>query len=226
MTAFSLRLTQRRQRGQPAPRRDRQRQLEGGQSTTRSWPSPTASTARPGSAADRGAAGATSAPTSTTSTRGPTAAGSGNGSTGSPRARAVGRAPPPEARARPFRPGPAAQPVRPPRRGAIGPGRARGRRSTRTILTIGFARRFATYKRAGLLFSDIDRLAQAGVARTRPIQVVFAGKAHPADRPGQKVIQEIFQRSRSSRAARPGLHPRGLRHARRAVPGPGRRTSG
>jgi starch phosphorylase len=46
-------------------------------------------------------------------------------------------------------------------------------------LTIGFARRFATYKRAGLLFSDIDRLA------------------HPADRPGQRVIQDIFQRSRS-----------------------------
>jgi starch phosphorylase len=65
------------------------------------------------------------------------------------------------------------------------------------ILTIGFARRFATYKRAGLLFSDIDRLARALWDEARPVQIVFAGKAHPADRPGQKVIQDIFQRSRS-----------------------------
>ena len=65
------------------------------------------------------------------------------------------------------------------------------------VLTIGFARRFATYKRAGLLFSDIDRLARMLWDTERPIQVVFAGKAHPADRPGQRVIQEIFQRSRS-----------------------------
>ena len=66
-----------------------------------------------------------------------------------------------------------------------------------SILTIGFARRFATYKRAGLLFSDIDRLAKMLWDAERPLQVVFAGKAHPADRPGQKVIQEIFQISRS-----------------------------
>jgi starch phosphorylase len=65
------------------------------------------------------------------------------------------------------------------------------------ILTIGFARRFATYKRAGLLFSDVDRLARMLWDEQRPVQIVFAGKAHPADRPGQKVIQEIFQRSRS-----------------------------
>ena len=65
------------------------------------------------------------------------------------------------------------------------------------ILTIGFARRFATYKRAGLLFSDMDRLARLLWDAERPVQVIFAGKAHPADRPGQKVIQEIFQYSRS-----------------------------
>ena len=65
------------------------------------------------------------------------------------------------------------------------------------ILTVGFARRFATYKRAGLLFHDLDRLAKLLWDEKRPIQVVFAGKAHPADRPGQRVIQEIFQRSRS-----------------------------
>ncbi|HEV7810093.1 MAG TPA: alpha-glucan family phosphorylase, partial [Candidatus Limnocylindrales bacterium] len=67
------------------------------------------------------------------------------------------------------------------------------------ILTIGFARRFATYKRAGLLFSDLDRLAGLLWSEDRPIQVVFAGKAHPADRPGQRVIQDIFARSRSEK---------------------------
>jgi starch phosphorylase len=66
------------------------------------------------------------------------------------------------------------------------------------VLTIGFARRFATYKRAGLLFTDIERLAKMLWDADRPVQVVFAGKAHPADRPGQRVIQEIFQRSRST----------------------------
>ena len=65
------------------------------------------------------------------------------------------------------------------------------------ILTVGFARRFATYKRAGLIFHEIDRLAKLLWDEKRPIQVVFAGKAHPADRPGQRVIQEIFQHSRS-----------------------------
>ena len=65
------------------------------------------------------------------------------------------------------------------------------------MLTIGFARRFATYKRAGLLFTDMDRLGRLLWDQDRPIQVVFAGKAHPADRPGQRVIEEIFQRSRS-----------------------------
>jgi starch phosphorylase len=67
------------------------------------------------------------------------------------------------------------------------------------VLTIGFARRFATYKRAGLLFTDVDRLSRLLWDEKRPVQVVFAGKAHPADRPGQQVIQEIFGRSRSER---------------------------
>jgi glycogen phosphorylase len=65
------------------------------------------------------------------------------------------------------------------------------------ILTIGFARRFATYKRAALLFSDLDRLARIVWDADRPLQIIFAGKAHPADRPGQGVIQDIFGRSRS-----------------------------
>jgi starch phosphorylase len=65
------------------------------------------------------------------------------------------------------------------------------------VLTIGFARRFATYKRAGLLFSDAERLARLLRDEERPVQVIYAGKAHPADRPGQQVIQEIFARSMS-----------------------------
>jgi starch phosphorylase len=65
------------------------------------------------------------------------------------------------------------------------------------ILTIGFARRFATYKRSGLIFSDADRLARLLWDEKRPVQIIFAGKAHPADRPGQQVIEEIFTRSRS-----------------------------
>ncbi len=64
-------------------------------------------------------------------------------------------------------------------------------------LTIGFARRFATYKRAGMIFTDVDRLARLVHDAERPVQIVFAGKAHPADRPGQAVIQEIFARTRS-----------------------------
>jgi glycogen phosphorylase len=68
-------------------------------------------------------------------------------------------------------------------------------------LTIGFARRFATYKRAALLFSDEERLAQITLNEERPVQIVFAGKAHPADRPGQRVIQDIFARARSPKLA-------------------------
>ena len=68
-------------------------------------------------------------------------------------------------------------------------------------LTIGFARRFATYKRAALIFSDEERLARILLNDERPVQIVFAGKAHPADRPGQRVIQDIFTRSRSPRFA-------------------------
>jgi starch phosphorylase len=66
-------------------------------------------------------------------------------------------------------------------------------------LTIGFARRFATYKRADLLFRDEERLAALLSNADRPVQIVLAGKAHPADRPGQRVIQRIFTLSRSER---------------------------
>jgi starch phosphorylase len=66
-------------------------------------------------------------------------------------------------------------------------------------LTIGFARRFATYKRADLVFRDEERLARLLSDPHRPVQIVIAGKAHPADRPGQSVIQRLFELSRSER---------------------------
>lgn len=60
-----------------------------------------------------------------------------------------------------------------------------------SALTIGFARRFATYKRADLFMSRIDELAEMINDTDRPVQFVFAGKAHPADMPGKKLIQKI-----------------------------------
>ena len=60
-------------------------------------------------------------------------------------------------------------------------------------LTIGFARRFATYKRASLIFSDLDRLLQLINQPNRPVQIIFAGKAHPADEPGKMLIQEVYR---------------------------------
>ncbi len=60
-------------------------------------------------------------------------------------------------------------------------------------LTIGFARRFATYKRALLIFRDLPRLARILGDRQRPVQLVFAGKAHPADREGQRVAQQVYR---------------------------------
>jgi starch phosphorylase len=67
-----------------------------------------------------------------------------------------------------------------------------------SILTIGFARRFATYKRADLIFYDIERLKRLLNDRWRPIQIIFAGKAHPADDPGKRILQRIFNDSRNS----------------------------
>ena len=58
-------------------------------------------------------------------------------------------------------------------------------------LTIGFARRFATYKRAFLILSDLDRLRAIVSDAERPVQLLFAGKAHPADRDGQDVIRRL-----------------------------------
>lgn len=64
------------------------------------------------------------------------------------------------------------------------------------VLTIGFARRFATYKRADLIFRDVERLRRLVTNRSRPVQIVFAGKAHPADNPGKQILQNVYQFTR------------------------------
>jgi starch phosphorylase len=65
-------------------------------------------------------------------------------------------------------------------------------------LTIGFARRFATYKRAALLFSDLARVKKLLLDADRPVQLVFAGKAHPQDRGGKELIRSIIDASRDA----------------------------
>jgi len=67
-----------------------------------------------------------------------------------------------------------------------------------TALTIGFARRFATYKRATLLFRDIERLVSVLGDPDRPVQIIIAGKAHPHDDAGKKLIQDIFEHAKKS----------------------------
>src|SRR5271166_4066323 len=68
-------------------------------------------------------------------------------------------------------------------------------------LTIGFARRFATYKRANLILVDLERIASMVNDPKRPVQFVFAGKAHPNDEPGKKVLQQIAELMRNSQFA-------------------------
>lgn len=68
-------------------------------------------------------------------------------------------------------------------------------------LTIGFARRFATYKRATLFMRDLPRLYNILTQAGRPVQFVFAGKAHPADEPGKSLIRQVYQLSRTSQFA-------------------------
>jgi len=69
------------------------------------------------------------------------------------------------------------------------------------FLTIGFARRFAAYKRADLLLSDLDRLAKIVNHPDRPVQIIYAGKAHPHDEDGKRLIQKIVQLTRDKRFA-------------------------
>jgi starch phosphorylase len=72
---------------------------------------------------------------------------------------------------------------------------------TPDALTIGFARRFATYKRANLILADIEKVASMVNDPKRPVQFVFAGKAHPHDEPGKRVLQQIAQLMRDSKFA-------------------------
>ncbi|MHB8088749.1 MAG: alpha-glucan family phosphorylase, partial [Anaerolineaceae bacterium] len=67
-------------------------------------------------------------------------------------------------------------------------------------LTIGFARRFATYKRANLMFRDFDRLMKMINHPHMPVQIIFAGKAHPADEPGKLIIQQVYRAVKESRS--------------------------
>lgn len=67
------------------------------------------------------------------------------------------------------------------------------------VLTLGFARRFATYKRATLILRDIERLESLLLDTARPVQLVFAGKAHPADEPGQAVLADVYRRGQDPR---------------------------
>lgn len=66
-------------------------------------------------------------------------------------------------------------------------------------LTIGFARRFATYKRANLILRDYDRLVNILTNADMPVQIIFAGKAHPADEPGKLLIQQVYRAVKDSR---------------------------
>jgi len=70
-----------------------------------------------------------------------------------------------------------------------------------SILTIGFARRFATYKRADLILHDLNRIKRLLNDRWQPIQIIFAGKAHPADDPGKHILQKVFNACRDPQMA-------------------------
>jgi starch phosphorylase len=68
-------------------------------------------------------------------------------------------------------------------------------------LTIGFARRFATYKRASLVLSDVERLLNIINRPNMPVQIIFAGKAHPADEPGKQLIQQVYRQVKRAEMA-------------------------
>ena len=91
------------------------------------------------------------------------------------------------------------------------------------VLTIGFARRFAQYKRGTLLLSDVERLKRLLLSGDRPIQIVIAGKAHPLDDGGKEMIRSPRAFRRRPRGAPPLRVHRGLRHGGRPRPVPGLR---
>ena len=88
-------------------------------------------------------------------------------------------------------------------------------------LTIGFARRFTGYKRPELIFLDSDRLARILTTHGRAVQIVFAGKAHPADDIGKHHLQRIYRRALDPKFGGRIALRRRLRPARRPLPGPG-----
>ena len=96
-----------------------------------------------------------------------------------------------------------------------------------SVLTLGFARRVATYKRASLLLEDPKRLAKIA-KKIGGLQIVYAGKAHPADNAGKGLIREVFELARQDRRLRIPAHrlPRKLRLGARPHPHPGRRCLG
>jgi starch phosphorylase len=69
------------------------------------------------------------------------------------------------------------------------------------MLTIGFARRFATYKRANLILRDVERLLNIINRPNMPVQILFAGKAHPADEPGKQLIQQVYRQVKRAETA-------------------------
>ena len=79
------------------------------------------------------------------------------------------------------------------------------------MLTIGFARRAATYKRADLVFNDLEKLRELS-REAGPLQFIFAGKAHPADEPGKELIRRVFSARDHLRCRCAGRLARGLRH--------------
>ena len=89
-------------------------------------------------------------------------------------------------------------------------------------LTLGFARRFATYKRPNLLLHDPERLLRLLSDPQRPVQLIIAGKAHPADQAGQELIQQWIQFIRRPEAPPARDLPQRLRHAADRAPGAGR----
>ena len=92
------------------------------------------------------------------------------------------------------------------------------------VLTLGFARRFATYKRPNLLLHDPERLVRLLSDRQRPVQLILAGKAHPQDLPGQALIKQWNDFLKRPESSRPCCLPQRLRHAAGAGIGPGRRS--
>ena len=111
----------------------------------------------------------------------------------------------------------------PPQRSRMTPSKPPATMLDPNALTIGFARRFATYKRADLFFRQLDELAELINDPQRPVQLIFAGKAHPADEPGKQLIKKIANLRHDPPLRRPHRVHRRLRHQRRPPPGARRR---